>query len=235
MSVSANAVTDEPAFSQDFFDWFAQSRAVDALGQPLLLYRGQHGQGVGDRIHTRLPSITFCEERIAAVYARAPNDHRESADEPRILRGYLKIERPVVVNPDDPFVDFSDLIEALGFDKAATIARELSSRVEDTGAWHDGELGEDFTGVEDLLRVAPDRLVECYVDAYHIFDCPKYVQWFRQAGFDGAIHCGNGESASEVEYKVFSAGQVMLVSDGDLKIALPAKGGSREHSPSPCP
>lgn len=185
---------------------------VDAEGRPLKVFRGEHGEGHGGQIQSRLGSISFTAEReVAEIYAREPNDRTldASAKEPRILEAYLDIRKPVVNDPDDPFVDFAMIEEALGRSEALAAMREFAGYVENTGNWMDEiNPGRRFDGVADFLDQFPDRAGELYFDAYPLFDSPDWVAKFKAAGFDGAIHGGNGESALTTEYKVFSPDQV---------------------------
>ena len=71
-------------------------------------------------------------------------------------------------------------------------------------------LSDQFGSVGELLRNDPFALSALYLDAYLVFDSGTYVSWFRGAGFDGAIHAGSGETAGEVEYKVFSEWQAVV-------------------------
>jgi hypothetical protein len=69
----------------------------------------------------------------------------------------------------------------------------------------------EYDDVGDFLDQHPDRVGELYFDAFPLFDDPKWVERFKAAGYDGAIHGGNGESALTAEYKVFDRSQVKPV------------------------
>lgn len=50
-----------------------------------------------------------------------------------------------------------------------------------------------------------------YIDAYVILDRPDVIADLRAAGYDGAIHGGNGVTGLEPEYKVFDHSQAEVV------------------------
>jgi ribosomal protein S18 acetylase RimI-like enzyme len=72
--------TDTPEFKR----WFGDSKVVDADGQPLIVYRGQHGE-TDAQIQSRLGSISFGSEPAAQLYSRSPNDSRDTAVAPRVI------------------------------------------------------------------------------------------------------------------------------------------------------
>lgn len=76
----------------------------------------------------------------------------------------------------------------------------------DTQAWLD--LGTEMSAGE-YLKLHPEALTSLYTLAFPVFDNHTYVEWFRQAGFDGAVHGGWGASNCETEYRVFDASQVI--------------------------
>ncbi len=203
------AAPNTPAFCC----WFGDSKVRDAAGDPLLVYRGQHGRRIpGAPLQSRLPGYTFCTKEVAETYAHEPNDRRDYPMDPHVIQAYLRIEKPVFVL-EDPFAEFSHLIEVLGYDRAARIARDLDEHIQGLGLWCDSDdgLGREFRSVADLLDRAPERLRELYVDAYLVLDSTEYVAWFKEAGFDGAIHIGNGESACDYEYRIFSPEQALVI------------------------
>lgn len=183
------------------------SCVVDANGAPLVAYRGEHGL-TDEYIHTQKGSISFGSLTAANTYALDPNDHKMHPEAARILPAYLNITNPVINNVDDPFIDLSRIIECLGVDRARRIARKLASAIVNTNNWHEN-FADQYVSVADLLDRKPEALTDLYLDAYKVFDEPEFVRWFREAGFDGAIHCGNGETAGDIEYKVFSKTQII--------------------------
>lgn len=186
---------------------FAKSVVIDEHGLPLLVYRGEHGVSSGF-IHTRLPSISFGSCEAANFYALEPNNRDDQANASRVIPAFLLIENPVFVNDDDPFVDISLLVKILGLAKAEHIARKLAEDIEYTGNWME-DIGKEFESVAQLLDTAPHRINDLYLNAYRVFDDPECIAWLKEAGFDGAIHLGNGVTATEAEYRVFDASQII--------------------------
>lgn len=182
------------------------SVAVGKDGLPIVVYRGEHGES-NDLIHSRTRAISFSNATAASTYASEPNNPDDKPVAPRVLAAYLSIENPVVVDRDDPFIDISTIAARLGDAKAKTIALRLADHIEHTCNWVDN-FEPKFTSVADLIARNPELMSELYLDAYPVFDDDEIVNWFAEAGYDGAIHAGNGETAMEVEYKVFYRDQI---------------------------
>ena len=199
---AAYAVTNTPEFKR----WFGDSKVVDEKGKPLIVYRGEHGPGSGE-VESRAGSISFGSREAANLYAESPNDRRETAVAPRVMPAYLRIEKPFIDNRDDPFIDLGELERRLGRKEAARIARKFADDIEYTGNWDENFRGK-YESVADLLARDPQRLGELYFDAYKLFDDGAEVARIKAAGYDGAIHVGNGETAGELEYKVFDRSQI---------------------------
>lgn len=198
----------------ELFRWMGQSRVTGEDGLPLLVYRGEHGplhvrEHVG--LHSRLGSLSFGSAAAASVYASSPNDLQsdESAQSPRVIPAYLRIENPLIESPDDPFIDVARLSEVLGVEQARRIALKFSDHIEYTGLW-----AEDFApkhpSVRAYIESAPqEELDTLYFNLYPLLDDPAEVQLLKAAGIDGAIYGGSGENALEPEYRVFSADQAL--------------------------
>jgi hypoxanthine-guanine phosphoribosyltransferase len=196
--------TDTPEFKR----WFGDSKVVDAQGKPLVVYRGEHG---GDgQPRTTLASYTFVDDpKVASTYAMSPNDTRNflSADSPKVIPAFLSIQNPVIENRDDPFVEFSDLVKKLGRDVSIKFARKHADWIQNTGNWEEN-FADKYESVDALLDASPSAVSELYMDAYPLLDDFAFVGAAKDAGFDGAIHVGNGESMDAVEYKVFLPEQI---------------------------
>lgn len=180
-------------------------------GLPLLVFRGEHGiaKAHDEPLQTRCGSYTFCTMSAANLYAISPNTTSEVAQQARIYPAYLTMNSPFSSDGDDPFLDLS-LIEAhLGHEEAMRIAIKFSEHIENTGNWME-EINPDreFTSVESFLEHHPERLHELYFNAYPFYDDAEVIALLISKGFDGAIHCGSGETCSDTEYRVFSAEQV---------------------------
>ena len=189
-------------------------------GEPLLLYRGEHGQsGPNKGTHTREPSITYSSREAAEIYARSPNCRGERVIDPVVTSAHLIIDKPFLNDPDDPFVDFSVIRDAVGEEVAIQAARDHSGHVLSTNNWY--EVCGGYKDVSDMLAHEPEKLWQLYVDAYPILADPKVVGALSKAGYDGAIHSGNGVTAEEPEYKVFSPQQIIPVKHERLSHPTP--------------
>ena len=194
-----------PAFKA----WFGTSKVVDENGEPLLTYRGQHG--VSGEIESRLPAISFSSKIVAQAYSQVPNNQNKDsiAIAPKVVAGYLSIQKPVINTPDDPFIDFSVIIGILGIEKAYAIAEFTAPYIYGTDNWN--ENFESYKTIAQLKKENPNALSNVYVDAYPVFDTPEFVGWFAEKGYDGVIHGGAGVSLQCPEYKVFDKRQIMPV------------------------
>lgn len=208
--MAAAAFSRAPSVTSEAFKrWFGDSKVVDAEGKPLVVYRGEHGAGDGQP-RTVLGSFTFTDDpTVASTYAERPNDLRNFpyAESPRVIPAYLSIQKPIIENRDDPFVEFGDLIKKIGRKDAERFARKHGGWIMRTGNWEENFAG-NFESVDDLLNAQPGALSDLYMDAYPLLDDMAFVAAAEDAGFDGAIHIGNGESFEAVEFRVFRPEQV---------------------------
>lgn len=182
-------------------------------------YRGEHGKRADEALQSRLGSIAFGTVDAAKYYAKNPNNRADMVVESRVIKAEVTIEKPVMNNPHDPFIDFPIIVEAIGVDKAKQIAIELKDHIFNTNNWCELSDEHGCATVEELFEKlgVEKALDELYVDAYPVFDEEKYVQWFRDAGFDGLVQGGNGVTAMEPEYKIFSPEQAKVLSVIPLK------------------
>lgn len=214
-ALRAAALSGFPLFARsaaaDDTQWLAGTRVVDADGRPRVVYRGEHGDP-STRFQSRLPSLTFTASAdVAKIYATTPNRREDSVTQPRVIAAHVAIRRPILETVDDPFFDFADVERTLGRDVAVQFALRYADRVMATSHWEDTYAG--VPSVEALLAERPEALRALFVDAYLLLDDPEFVDLARAAGYDGAIHLGNGASALEVEYRVFDAEQARPVAD----------------------
>lgn len=182
----------------------------NAHGDPLVVYRGEHSTD-GQWLRRSLPGLKFSTAAVANIYAQRSSDRRDMGGEmaPRIMAAHLVMRRPFVNTPGSPFIEMSDVVAALGQDKALKIALDNAAAIQETSAWLEADDVGD--SVEQFLARNPSEVTRFYVDAYRLLDDPKVVEWLMEAGYDGAIHCGNGAGAHETEYRVFSPEQVSPV------------------------
>jgi len=221
---------DEEGRLEPFNEWIENSRVLDDSGAPLIVYRGEHGaiterakarsepeepttgqdpsrEEIGNRqFQTRLASLSFGSREAASLYSVSPNNPGDIVAAPRVFPVYLQIRNPVVSDAADPFIDMPVLIDVMGEAPAIDFARRHSDALEATSNWEDN-FAADFDSVADLLDRAPDRLGELYLNAYHAFDDFAFVESARRAGYDGGIMGGVGETALEVEYRIFDERQ----------------------------
>lgn len=195
--------------SSDFIRWFAGSRVVTPAGEPLTAYRGEHGATEDGGLQSLLGNFTFTScPRVASTYAMSPNNqvrHRV-AEQPRVVPAVLSMKNPIFEQPDDPFAELGDIAQKLGGAFAKRMAIKHDEHVMNTSNWE--EVGRGYGNVKAYLDANPDGLDNLYLMAYPLLDDPEFVDAARAAGYDGAIHIGNGESASEMEYRVFDISQV---------------------------
>jgi hypothetical protein len=198
-------------------EWFGQSRAIKSDGTPAVLYRGEHGALVeGEYLQSRLNSLSFTADRDAAnTYAMSPNNSHlyRVAEAPRVTPVHLRIENPIIENRNDPFIDLSHLADRLGCREAKRIALKFDSEIQHTGNWNDNYASE-YDSVAQLLKKKPDELKNLYFDAHKFLDDPVEIERLKGAGYDGAIHIGNGETATDLEYRVFDLRQVRSALSG---------------------
>ena len=186
-----------------------------------IAYRGEHGKNDGQTtFHSRSKTISFGSINAANRYATNPNIKGDEATNPRIYKVELDIKNPVISNEADPFIEASDLANTIGEDRCLQILKESIIQLRCTDNWIEfcesriGKDGSDEKLLEELSISNPGILIESlYIDAYHVFDNDKYVSWFQEKGFDGAIHLGNGATAMEKEYKIFNENQAVILKE----------------------
>lgn len=209
---------------KEFQDWFGSSHATNSNGAPAVVYRGEHGRPPKDELfHSRLNSLAFCDDpAVASTYAMRPNVHKDVAQAPRVSAVHLKIEKPIIKNFEDAFIDLAHIERELGRKEAMRIARKFSNDIEYTGNW-DENYAAKYASVADLLKRHPQELKNLYFAAFKYLDDPKEVAQLRMKGYDGAIHVGNGETSSSTEFRVFHQSQVRsAIKAGPYPIETPA-------------
>lgn len=191
--------------------WGAHSKAVDADGRLLPVFRGQHG-AANHWSESQIGSLSFGSARAASVYAEKPNNRQHIALAPKVFPVYLDIQKPFLECPTDPFMDFSHYADVFGIDDAKRLAVKFKDYVLSTDTWH--AVSGDIESVEELTAQRPDLLLELCMLLYPVLDDADEVARLVAHGFDGAIHAGSGwASAHEPEYRVFSTEQVRSVWD----------------------
>jgi ADP-Ribosyltransferase in polyvalent proteins len=204
-------------YEQSLTEWFGQSRAINPDGTPAVLYRGEHGaRADGEYLQSRFDSLTFTDDRDAAnTYALSPSDSwlDRVAEAPRVTIVYLKIENPIIEKYSDPFIDLSHIVDKLGRREAKRLALKFANDIRYTGNW-DQNYAREYGSVAQLLKKKPTELKNLYFNVYKFLDDIAEVERLKEAGYDGAIHIGTGETASAVEYRVFYPRQVRSALSG---------------------
>ena len=209
---SGDLKVDTPSFQS----WASGTQVSTKEGAPIKVFRGEYGETKTGAIRSKLPSLTFTDSaNVASIYAEEPNDSNDIGGSARVVPAYLSIKNPIINNPNDPFVDFSDLIEKMGPLSAEKFARKFADYIENTGNWQEN-FADKYESVADLLDKNPAALSELYMDAYALLDDPDFVDTAKSYGYDGAIHVGNGVSADAMEYRVFDESQVKYAIGTDV-------------------
>jgi len=195
-----------PAFDA----WFGDSVVVDGSGQPLVVYRGEHGRRGDEDFQSRAGSLTFGSASAASFYAESPNDYNDVAQQPVVMPVYLSVQNPIF-HQNDPFADVSEISDKLGPEGVDFVFEHFGDWMENTNRWED-KLSHEFGSPQEMYREAPERAIaELYFDAYPLLDDPRFVAMAVAAGYDGAITDGSGETGGENEYRVFSPSQIKSV------------------------
>ncbi|UUA75114.1 SNF2-related protein [Cellvibrio sp. QJXJ] len=189
----------------------------------VIAYRGEHGAAVeGSPFHSRHYAISFSNEDVARQYALSPNNLLDLVEEPRLIQARISIKNPVMNDNEDPFIDFQHIASILGADRAKEIALSLQPQIEETNNFEEliNEYAPSLSSLDELLEAHPVLLDKLYVDAHHVFDNDTWVLWFKDAGYDGLVHGGNGDSALQAEYKIFDESQAEILSVTSLEPVL---------------
>lgn len=173
-------------------------------GTPSVCWRGEHGVWTSG-FQSRLAALSFGSREAACTYASDPNDDSMMPHAPRVSPWLLRIVRPVMNDPDDPFIDLPVLARAIGREATIQIALRMAHHILDTGRWMDDFADTWGTDVAGLLRWRPASLDELYLVAHRVFDDHAAVALLRDAGCDGAICGGMGENSLETEWRLFDA------------------------------
>jgi GGDEF domain-containing protein len=206
----------------------APTKAKAPEPAPILAYRGEHGPDASPgKWQTRLPSLSFAHsQKIAEEYAHEPNDRTNDshAVAPRVISAHLRISKPWINDPDDPFVDLSHIKRTLGHDRAMWVAREFGDHIANTNAWEETAQHYDakYDEPEEVLRRHPEAMDRLCVMAFPLLDHPEFVEHLKQAGYDGAVHAGMGVNHDEPEYRVFDHSQATPVSVTKAERPAPA-------------
>lgn len=194
-----------------------------------IVFRGEHGHYIpGQPLSTKIGSISFGSKETARSYALKPNITSDTPVHPRIIEAEIEINKPVFRNEDDPFIDLFLLRPIIGDARLLEMASELEDHLRNTDNFLSLLEDNECDDLNDLIEKCGESILDdLYIDAYTILDSTKYVTWFAEAGYDGAIHRGNGETMDDIEYKIFNPDQATILKtthlDKNINLA-------REHS-----
>lgn len=201
-----------------FKEWAKDSVVKDEGGNLKRVYRGEHGIGESGKLHSRSRAITFSSHPDSASrYAMHPNNPQsDTAKNPRVTPAYLRITKPWINSPDDPFVDLATIEKVSGRETTLGIIERHSSDIENTGAWEEFSETHDVESVSDAMKkgLTDEVIQDLYLLAFPVLDDNAFVASLVAEGYDGAIHAGYGSGPiDEVEYKVFSPAQARSALD----------------------
>lgn len=174
------------------------------------VFRGQYGSTTA-QLQSKLPSITFGSLETAKLYATEPNNRGDVVVKPVVLSAIIQISNPIIKNEDDCFADFDILVEKLGADFMWCMAEKHSYHIYNTNNW--GDNYSKYNSISGLKEANPKEIANLYVDAYVLLDDSEFVAYAKEQGYDGAIHMGNGQTCSELEYRIFSEEQVLKLQE----------------------
>jgi hypothetical protein len=187
----------------DVAAWFGQSKVRTPEGLPEVVYRGEHGEPVpGQQFQSKLSSLSFGDQEAANLYAMEPNDPRMRVQAPRVTPGHVKIENPIIVAKDDPYIELGHLEQKLGTAEARRIAEKFDPHIRNTNNWEEN-YAHKYNNVVELLQHEPEQLKNLYFDTYRYLDDPHEIELLKKHGFDGAIHLGNAGTRDTIEYRIF--------------------------------
>lgn len=185
---------------------------IDSNGQPLKVYRGEHGRHT-DYIQTELPTISFGCREIAVEYARNPNRPYHQVECSRLIEAYVNITNPVFNNPRDSYIDYDDLVEIVGISNANMLFCRFAEVVMVTDSWQymceDSE--RSWPGVEEVVGNRLDLMSKLCMQIYPLLDDPSFIKLVASLGYDGAVHMGSGVGNAKTEYRVFDEGQIFIM------------------------
>ncbi|SHH56015.1 hypothetical protein [Ferrimonas marina] len=197
-------------------------------GITAIALRGEHGKNGG--VNTKLGAPTFVAPDLlagyrsdnwdrdvrqsvecAVRYATSPNNRDDVVERPRVMTAMVNMAKVYPERrPDqseqqwlqcisDGFYELKDLAKVLGVGQTKCLAFEWEDHIYNTD--------NDLAGCPDIetlfaTRSDEEALGELYVSAYAVLDHPEVVKGLREAGYDGAVHGGSGESALLYELRV---------------------------------
>jgi hypothetical protein len=186
-----------------------------------LVYRGEFGAVDGNPtgFQATRASYSFGDIRIANIYSDYGSGSKYSFSggerAPKVFPVYLDIRNPVV-NWEDPFIEYPEILAAVGEELALKLLIKHQNYVFHTSNWREridpqGTYGD----VATLAEKAPHLIKDLYLDIFPILDDHEFVEAAKKRGFDGAIYNGTGENLLQQEYRIFDQSQAVFALTGE--------------------
>jgi len=139
----------------------------------------------------------------------------------------LRIEKSDYRDRNDPFIDLSHIANKLGCREAKRIALKFDSDIQYTGNWNDNYASE-YDNVASVAEGKAGRTQEPLLRRLQISRRPVEIERLKGAGYDGAIHIGNGETATSSNTACFDLRQVRSTLSGR---SMFRRGGRTDFAP----
>lgn len=203
--------------TRDIARLLLNTKAVNEEGTPKLLYRGEFGlkAQAKPQLEAQNCIVSFGSCEVGNDYACAFG-REEQPMLARVYPVYLNITKPFVNDPDDPYVDYTQLVSLLGEKDAKHFFLKHQETAMSNGNWlNKVNYPEQFKDIRDLAERAPERLNELYIHVFALMEDAKFVRLLKDAGYDGAITCTDTDHEDTAEYWVFDPSAVVFALTGE--------------------
>lgn len=174
------------------------------------LYRGEYGDSAP--LSTRLGSLTFTDNMEEALrYAQ------NSAGLGRLLTARIAMVKPWINKGVGGWLELGEAEERLGRAEAIRIAVKFSEYICDTNNWEELAVNSGIYNVHEFIEADETHLAKLYFRAFRFFDCPEEVSKLKAAGYDCAIMPLMPEFKGGLEYRVFDASSITVLSTVPVK------------------
>jgi hypothetical protein len=178
-----------------------------------VFYRGEVSHPDTNHLRSKTRAFYVACIEVANRYADPTQTKAGLEDTARIYPLRISMKKPFVNQPNDPFLELSDVAARLGLLEAMRIARKFASWIEATDNWKQkiNRVGY-YKDVDHYLRCKDGQLSKLYFQAYPFFADTEEVEKLIERGYDGAIHRGNGYGSADFpEYCVFNPTQLRSI------------------------
>ena len=179
-----------------------------------VFYRGEITCPDTNHLRSRTRAFYFSKIEVANRYADpAMTTTAGPEDTPRIYPVRISMRKPFVNQPNDPYLELSDVAARLGLLETMRIARKFAQWIEATDQWKDRVNASGYyRDVDHYLKCKDGKLSLLYFQAYPFFADTEEVGKLIDRGYDGAVHAGNGcGSEGFPEYCVFNTTQIRSI------------------------